>query len=92
MWNLVLARTSKFFKDSKIAQAVYKSLLHQIAREIMLFMLKMYMKKYITKSQNRKNLERVLTLHAICVLCKNALIFSQSKACNFCMYIITKLK
>ena len=40
MWNLVLERTSKFFKDSKIAQAVYKSLLHQIAREIMLLLVK----------------------------------------------------
>ena len=34
----MLTRIRKFFKDNKIAQAVYKSLLHQIAREIMLLL------------------------------------------------------
>ena len=74
--NLVSISTGKFFKDNKIARArrasairslwkVYRGLLHQIAREIILLLVNNVYEKKITRSQDRRYFDSVLSLFVI---------------------------
>ena len=88
-------------KDNKIARArwasaicglrkVYKTLLHQIAREIMSLLVNNLNEKRITVSQDGRNLA-VRVLFVICTqrcYMKNTFVFSHSNARNFFTYII----
>lgn len=47
-----------FFKDNKIAQAVYKSLQHQIGREIMLLLVKNVHEKIHHKESEQKKFRK----------------------------------
>ena len=84
----------KFSKKTKLNKSIgqvqlivfenfSKSLLFQIAREIMSLLI-MYMKKH--QSQDIQNFESIHVLFVICTL------VSQSESHNFFMYILTKIK
>ena len=53
-----VTRTNKFFIDNKIAQAVYKSLLHQIGREIMLLLVNNVHEKIYHKESKQKEFRK----------------------------------
>ena len=74
-------------------------LLHQIAREITLLLDNNLHETNITEWQDRRNFENVRTIYnfyscynLVLVLHENILVFSQSEAYNFSMYIIIKQK
>ena len=85
----------KFSKKTKLNKSIgqvqlivfekfSKSLLFQIAREIMSLLI-MYMKK-TSQSQDSQNFESIHVLFVICTLVR------QSQSHNFFMYILTKIK
>ena len=74
-------------------------LLHQIAREITLLLDNNLHETNIIERQDRRNFENVRTIYnfyscynLVLVLHENILVFSQSEAYNFSMYIIIKQK
>ena len=91
----MLTSTSKFFEDNKIVRAraldkcssAYYTKLQEKSRYCLILI---YMKKKITVGQSRRNFETVGTVcnfHScykfLLVLHENALVLSQSEACNF---------
>ena len=99
--SLAFEKTTKLHEPvGRVWLVVFKKIasayLHQISREIMLFLINSLHEKGITDSQDRRNFDsarylsvwsRVTTLHSFHK--KNTLVFGQSEARNFFKHIIT---
>ena len=78
---------------------MFRGLLHQIAREITLLLDNNLHETNTIERQDRRNFETVCTIcnfyscyNFVLVLHENILVFSQSEAYKFSMYIIIKQK